>query len=182
MRIARNWPVVIACAALVCGCSDSDVKEVKQWMAKTKSETKVAVAPLVEPKVFVPYAYGDKDLTDPFSANKLLVELARSAIASNSKYKPDTDRRKEMLEDFPLDTMKMVGVLQKGGVNYALLQIDRAVYRVAAGQHMGQNFGLVTNVTENEVTIKEAVQDAAGEWTERMSKLELQLAGKETKK
>ncbi len=183
MSIKRLLPCCLLMGMMLSGCSDSDVKEVKDWMAKVKSETKVAVTPLAEPKTFVPYAYSVKDIIDPFNSNKLLAELARAATNSTSKFKPDTGRRKELLEEFPLDTIKMVGVIQKGGVNYAVLQIDKSVYRVAAGQHIGPNFGLVTSVTEAAVNIKESVQDATGDWMERMSKLELQVAqGKETKK
>ncbi len=183
MSLQRPLAFLSLAALLLAGCSDSDVKEVKDWMAKTKSETKVAVTPLAEPKTFVPYAYPSKDLIDPFNANKLMAELARAAVTSTSKFKPDTSRRKELLEEYPLDAIKMVGVIQKGGVNYAVLQIDKAVHKVAAGQHIGTNFGLVTSVTEVAVNIKETVQDATGDWMERLSKLELQAAqGKETKK
>jgi type IV pilus assembly protein PilP len=86
-----------------------------------------------------------------------------------------------MLEGFPLDAIKMVGTLQKAGVAYALLQIDRSVYQVRTGQHLGQNFGLITSVNEDAVTIKEIVQDATGDWVERMAKLELQDSKESTK-
>ena len=75
----------------------------------------------------------------------------------------------------------MVGTMQKAGVVYALLQIDRAVHQVQAGQHLGQNFGLITGVSEGAVSIKEIVQDATGDWVERMSKLELQESKETTK-
>ncbi|HZX25685.1 MAG TPA: pilus assembly protein PilP [Telluria sp.] len=166
----------LALAALLGGCGDGDVQEVQAWMDKTRAETKVHVEPLSEPKTFIPYAYTGADAPDPFSQNKLLVELAKSAANSTSPYKPDMNRRKELLENFPLDTIRMVGAIQKGGVNYALLQIDNAVHQVRAGQHLGQNFGLVTSVTDSAVNIRETVQDAAGEWVERMAKLELQEA------
>jgi type IV pilus assembly protein PilP len=183
MMIKHLWPCALLASLLLAGCSDSDVKEVKDWMAKVKSETKVAVTPLSEPKTFVPYAYAAKDIIDPFSANKLLAELARAASSSNSKFRPDTERRKELLEEFPLDTIRMVGIIQKGGVNYAVLQVDKTVHRVAAGQHIGPNYGVVTSVTESAVTIRETVQDATGDWMERMAKLELQAGqGKETRK
>jgi type IV pilus assembly protein PilP len=168
-------------AVLLAGCSDSDVKEVKDWMAQVKKETKVAVVPIAEPKTFIPFAYTAREQIDPFSPNKLLAELARAAEKEDSKFKPDMGRRKELLENYPLDTFVMVGVLQKAGIYYALLQIDRAVYQVRVGQRLGQNYGLVTSVTENAINIKEVVQDAGGDWVERMSKLELQES-KETKK
>jgi type IV pilus assembly protein PilP len=172
----------MALAALLAGCGASDVREVKDWMAQVKKDTKVNVVPIAEPKTFIPFAYTAREQIDPFSPNKLLAELARAAEKSdNNPYKPDMNRRKELLENFPLDTFVMVGVLQKGGVNYALLQVDRAVYQVKAGQRIGQNYGLVTGVSENVVQIKEVVQDAAGEWVERLSKLELQES-KESRK
>ena len=180
IRTMRRLAPLLA-AGLLAACSDSDVKEVKNWMEEVKKESKVSVAPLPEPKTFIPFAYSAKDAIDPYSPNKLLAELAKAAAKSDNRFKPDTERRKELLESYPLDTIAMVGVLQKAGINYALLQIDRAVHQVRVGQHVGQNYGLVTGVTETAVNIKEVVQDAGGEWVERMSKLELQES-KETKK
>jgi type IV pilus assembly protein PilP len=180
MMTIRTGSALLA-ALLLAGCSASDVREVQDWMAQVKKDTKVSVVPIAEPKTFIPFAYTAQEAIDPYSPNKLLAELARAAEKSDAKYKPDMDRRKEPLENYPLDTFVMVGVIQKAGVNYALLQIDRAVHQVKAGQRIGQNYGLVTGVTDNAISIKEVVQDAGGEWVERLSKLELQES-KETKK
>ena len=168
-------------ALLLAGCGDSDVKEVHAWMDQVKQETRPAVKPLAEPKDFIPFAYSDREAVDPFSQNKLLNQLAQAAEASPNPNKPDLQRPRELLESFPLDTMQMVGTLQKSGVNYALLQIDRSVYQVRAGQRIGQNFGLVTRVGDDAINIREVVQDAAGEWVERLAKLELQ-SSKENRK
>jgi len=180
MTAIRAAAIVLAGLTLA-GCGDSDVKEVRLWMDEVKKETQPAVKPLTEPKQFIPYAYVQRDAPDPFNPDKLLAELARAAETSNNPNKPDMQRPKELLENYPLDTMQMVGSLQKGGVNYALLQIDRAVFQVKTGQRLGQNFGVVTRVSESAIDIKEVVQDAAGEWVVRMSKLELQES-KETRK
>jgi type IV pilus assembly protein PilP len=161
-------------AAMLAGCSDGDVAEVRQWMAQTEKQTAVSVKPLSEPKTFIPFAYTHTDVVDPFSQDKLLVELAQAGGAN----RPDQERAKEPLEYFPLDTVRMVGAIRKGGVNYALLQIDRSVYQVRVGQRIGQNYGVVTSVSETAVEVRETVQDATGDWVERMTKLEL-LEGKE---
>lgn len=161
-------------AVLLAGCGDSNVREVRTWMDQVKKETRVSIKPLQEPKAFTPFAYTEKDVVDPFSPNKLLAELARYAAVTNNPLKPDTERKRELMEGFPLDTMSMVGIIEKGGVSYALLQIDKTLYQVKSGQRIGQNFGVVTRVGEQEVAIREVVQDAGGEWVERMSKLELQ--------
>jgi type IV pilus assembly protein PilP len=168
------------CALLLAGCGDSDVREVRDWMTQVQHDTKPSVKPLPEPKDFIPYAYGAKEQVDPFSTNKLLTELAKVEQTSTDPNKPDLQRPRELLESFPLDTMHMVGTMEKGGASYALLQIDRALYQVKPGQRIGQNFGVVTRVSDDAVNIREVVQDAAGEWVERMAKLELQ--SKETGK
>jgi type IV pilus assembly protein PilP len=161
-------------ATLLAGCGDSDVREVRDWMEQVKRDTRPAVKPLPEPKDFLPYAYGAKDAVDPFEPNKLLGELARAAATSNNPNQPDLQRPRELLETFPLDTMQMVGMMEKGGTRFALLQVERSLYQVKAGQRIGQNFGVVTRVSEDAVDIREVVQDAAGEWTQRVTKLELQ--------
>ena len=162
-------------SALLAGCGDSDVREVRDWMEQVKHDTHPTVKPLPEPKDFLPYAYGAKDTVDPFDPNKLLGELARAAATSDNPNQPDLQRPRELLETFPLDAMQMVGTMEKGGTRFALLQIERSLYRVKAGQRIGQNFGVVTRVGEDAVDVRETVQDAAGEWTQRTTKLELQL-------
>jgi type IV pilus assembly protein PilP len=180
---ARVTPYLLAAAlpALLAACGDSDVQEVRQWMKQTDAQAHVAVQPLSEPKTFIPFAYASNDAIDPFNPNKLLAELARENAAKGGGLKPDVERRKELLESYPLDTVKMVGTLQKGGIIYALLQVDRAVHQVKTGQHVGQNYGLIVGVTDGAVNIKEIVQDATGDWVERMSKLELQESKETTK-
>jgi type IV pilus assembly protein PilP len=159
-------------AALLAGCGDSDVREVRTWMDETRAQTKPSVKPLPESKEFTPYAYNGAQAPDPFSADKLAGP--GSVAPEPNKAQPDLNRPREALENYPLDTMRMVGMMQKGGVSFALLQIERSVYRVRAGQRLGQNFGQVTRVTPATVEIREVVQDAAGDWVERISKLELQ--------
>jgi type IV pilus assembly protein PilP len=159
-------------AVLLAGCGDSDVREVRTWMEETRAQTKPSVKPLPESKEFLPYAYSQAQAPDPFSADKLAGPGTMAVQANVAQ--PDLNRPREALENYPLDTMRMVGMMQKGGLSFALVQIERSVYRVRAGQHLGQNFGKVTRVTPAAVEIREMVQDAGGDWVERISKLELQ--------
>lgn len=172
--MSRSRFLMLALPLLLSACGDGDVREVRDWMAQVQRDTKPTVKPLPAPKDFVPFAYDGKDAIDPFNQAKLLGELARVAETSNDPNRPDTNRPKELLETFPLDTMKMVGAIQKGGVIYALVQIDKNVYQVKTGMRLGQNYGLVTRVTDGAIDIREVVQDAGGDWTSRMSRLELQ--------
>jgi type IV pilus assembly protein PilP len=164
---------------MLTACGDSDVQQVRTWMAEVEKETKPTVKPLPEPKTFVPFSYAARDSLDPFNASKLLTELAKSRPGGAQA--PDQNRRKEFLESFPLDAMKMVGTMEKNNVVNGLLQIDRTVYQVKKGQYVGQNYGLITGVTEDAITVREIVQDAAGDWVERMSKLELQESKESSK-
>ncbi|HJV87831.1 MAG TPA: pilus assembly protein PilP [Noviherbaspirillum sp.] len=159
---------------ILAGCGDGDLQEVKQWMEDVQRHTPVTVQKLPEPKTFTPFVYNAKDEVDPFSPLKLSTALAKMQASSGSGIKPDLERRKEPLENFPLDSIKMVGTLEKPGLSYALLQVDKSVFQVKAGNYIGQNFGMITKITETEVELKEIVRDAAGEWSERKAKLELQ--------
>lgn len=160
------------------GCGDSGVPEVRQWMDEAKRNTKISIPKLSEPKKFTPFQYTAKNEVDPYNPVKLSVALAKLQAKSNSGLKPDTDRRREALEAYPLDAIKMVGTLQKPGLNQVLLQVDKTVFQAKVGNYVGPNFGMITKVSETGVELKEIVQDASGEWTERKATLELQ----ETKK
>jgi type IV pilus assembly protein PilP len=162
----------------IAGCGDGGVQEVKQWMDETRQHTKVAIPKLSEPKKFTPFAYGGKDSIDPFDPNKLAVAFAKLQSKSNSALAPDPDRRREPLESYPLDAITMVGTLQKPGLSYALLRVDKSIFQAKVGNYIGQNFGMITQITETEVDLKEVIQDASGEWVERKAKLELQEAQK----
>ena len=177
-RTMNKMPWLLLAPLLLAGCSDGGVPEVKRWMDQVRRETQVSIPKLSEPKRFTPFTYDGKATIDPYNPGKLTTAFAKLPASAGSAIKPDLDRRREALESFPLDTLKMVGTLEKTGLSYALLQADRAIYQVKVGNYLGQNLGVVTGITETSVEIKEIVQDAAGDWIERQAKLELQ----ETKK
>jgi type IV pilus assembly protein PilP len=156
------------------GCGDNGVSELRQWMDSVKKETRVVVPKISEPKVYVPVAYSGRAELDPFNPTKLLVALARMKAESNNGLRPDMERRKEILEAYSLDEIKMVGVIERSSIRVALLQVDKSVYQAKVGNYIGPNFGQITKVTDANIEIKEIVQDAAGEWTERKATLELQ--------
>jgi type IV pilus assembly protein PilP len=167
----------IAVAALsAAGCSLSGQSELQQWMNDTRQTMKPNVQPVPEPKEFTPQAYDSKGIVDPFDGQKIMMAVARQqqARASASSIKPDLDRRRETLEGFPLDQIRMVGMMRQSGTNVALLESNGSTHMVKVGNYVGQNFGLITRISETEVQLKEIVQDAAGEWVERPARLELQ--------
>ena len=159
------------------GCADNGV-ELQQWMQETKQQTKVSIPKLSEPKKFVPFLYASKASADPYSPDKLLSALAKAQGNSNSMLKPNMDRRREPLESFPLDVLTMVGTMEKPGAKFALLQADKTVFQAKVGNYIGQNFGIITRISETGVELKEIVQDASGDWIERPAQLELQESKK----
>jgi type IV pilus assembly protein PilP len=180
MNIFRTTASAVALGVLsiLSGCGDGGIQEVKQWMEEVRRQTPVSVQRIQEPKKFIPFVYSGKNIADPYSPAKLSAALAKLQANSSSSLKPNFERRKEPLENFPLDTIKMVGTLEKPGLIYGLLQADKAVFQVKAGNYLGQNFGMITKITETEVELKEIVRDAAGDWVERKAKLELQESKK----
>ena len=171
-RAASTAAIGIAFVALS-GCA-ADQDELNQWMEQQKREVKPSVEPLSAPKKFIPQAYVALSSVEPFSTQKLTVALKQEARQPNSLLAAEINRRKEALEAYPIDSMSMVGSVVRGGRPYALLRVDNLLYQVKPGDYLGQNYGKITKISETDVTFREIVQDAAGEWIERMSALQLQ--------
>jgi type IV pilus assembly protein PilP len=155
------------------GC-ESDSGELRAWMDETRRTTPLIKEKITEPKSFEPFRYLSSGEIDPFSVAKLRVVAAEVARPGNS-LRPDLTRRREPLEAYPLDNLKMVGNLTQKGATVALLQVDASLYQVRVGNYLGQNFGRVLRVSEDEVAVREIVQDAAGDWVERDTALRLQV-------
>jgi type IV pilus assembly protein PilP len=172
-RHSRNTLVICASLLMLAGCG-AEQEELVQWMDQQKREVKPNVTPLSPPKKFVPQGYLALNGVEPFSAQKLTVALKQEARQPNSLLAAEINRRKEPLEAYPLDSMSMVGSVTKAGRPYALLRVDNLLYQVKQGDYLGQNYGKITRISETDVGLREIVQDAAGEWIERNTSLQLQ--------
>ena len=160
----------------VVGCSSSEQAELQQWMTDQRAAVKPKVEPLPEPGKFSPQPYNQEAAIEPFSNQKLTQALKRDSNQATSNVAliaPELSRRKEPLEGSPLDSVVMVGSLIKTGQPVALVRVDNLIYQVRAGNYLGQNYGRVTKVTETGLSLREIVQDAAGEWIERPATLQL---------
>jgi type IV pilus assembly protein PilP len=170
--------VPIAAAAVLVSCS-SEIDELKSFVRDSEKGLPRRIEPLPPVKPFEPFTYEGFDLPDPFKPRK----LSPPKEGGGGGLAPDLNRRKEPLEAFPLEQLKMVGTLSMSNEMYAIVRADKTLYRVRKGNYMGQNFGLITDVTESEIKLKEIVQDSAGDWAERQSVLPLlEEAGKGDKK
>src|SRR5438128_5158807 len=155
-------------ALLVAGCGGESHQDLRAWMQEQGKGVKGKLDPLAQVKPYEPFAYNAFDLNDPFKPRKI------EPVRGGSKLAPDLNRRKEPLEAFPLESLQMVGTLQRGKNRFALVRTtDKDIYQVKVGNYMGQNFGVVVEITDAEVRLKELVQDGAGDWTERSSTLQL---------
>lgn len=175
-RAARWSAAAIAAAVLlvVAGCGE-DTEELQAWMDQQRREVRPTTQPLPAPKKFVPAPYDVGQFVDPFSTQKLSVAIKQEeAHEPNSLLAAELNRRREPLESFPLDGMTMVGSMVRDGRHYGLLKVDNLLYQVKPGDYIGQNYGKITKITETEIALREIVQDAAGEWIERTSSLQLQ--------
>ena len=175
-RLLRHAAAALAAVFMLgslAGCA-GDLDELQQWTEAKRREAKPNVPRLDPPKKFDPEPYTSAQAVDPTSMQKLTVALRQEVRQLNPLLASELNRRKEPLEAYPLDNMTMVGSFAKGGQPYALLRVDNLLYQVKVGDYLGQNYGRITRIGETELALREVVQDAAGEWTERISTLQLQ--------
>ncbi len=165
----KIWLALAAGAGLVlAGCGGDSHQDLRAWMGEQGKGARGKLDPLPQVKPYEPFAYNAFDLPDPFKPRK--IEPTKGV----SKLAPDLTRRKEPLESYPLESLNMVGTLQRDKTVYALVRTpDKDLYQVRTGNYMGQNYGVVVGVTDGEVKLRELVQDSAGDWTERSSTLQL---------
>jgi len=179
-QLCRVVMVAVALLALT-GCAETGNDDLRAWMKDQEQQIKPRVEPLSEPKPFSPKTYDQEGAAEPFNNQKLTQALRRDATeatANAALIAPELNRRKEPLEAFPLDSMRMVGSLIRDKSPVALVKVDALLYQVRVGQYLGQNYGRVTKVDETSVELREIVQDAAGEWIERKATLQLQEVSK----
>ena len=176
MTIVHRLWLALVLTALLSACGQSSQEDIRLWMTEQRNSVSPKVEPIPEPTRFVPQAYGSESAISPFSPEKLFVALRSESAsgAGSALVQAELKRRKEPLELIPLDSMTMVGLLDRGGRRVALVRVDKLLYQVGVGQYLGQNYGRITRIDDHEVTLREVVQDAAGDWVERLATLQLQ--------
>ena len=175
--------LILAAALAVAGCDSGEQQELKSELAVLSKDLRGKVQPLPVVKPYEPVPYAAYELADPFGPAKILLAAKGTGPGTGGGLKPDLNRPKEPLEVFPIESLRMVGTLERGKQTYGLVKADAGLYRVRIGNYLGQNFGVITKISESEISLRELIQDAGGDWAERESNLLLQEAdAKETKK
>jgi len=168
-------PAMAMFAMVVAGCASQG--DIQQWVKEQRQQAVPRVTPISEPKPYVPLQYTQAGQADPFSSVRLLKVLGADQ-PKNELCLHEQNRRKEPLEEYPLDSMSMVGSLNKNGQQVALVRVDKLLHQVRVGNHLGQSYGLVTKLSEHEVTLREIIQDGTGDCIERTVTLQLQESTK----
>jgi type IV pilus assembly protein PilP len=159
---------LIPVAMLLMSCSGGSGDDLDQFMAEAPKTMNSKVEPLPQVQPYVPLQFNvDGTISDPFRPRK---------VVSSGTFQPNLSRPKEPLESFPIENLHYVGALTKSKLTYALIKTpDNTIQQVKIGNYLGTNYGLVTAISDNEVTLKEIIQDElSGDWVERISSLSLQ--------
>jgi type IV pilus assembly protein PilP len=156
------------------GACTADNDELIQWMEQQHREVKPNVPPIYPPKKFDPQAYLGVTGVEPFGAQKLIPVGGAASGRSSTVLAAAKAHAAQELESYPLDSMSMVGSLQQGGNTHALIMVENRLHDVRVGDWIGQNYGQITGITDSQITLRETVQDATGEWIERASTLQIQ--------
>lgn len=165
-----NILILLGCLA-VAGCGERHLDEVKKFVKDSDKLPPGRIPPLPEVKPYEAFTYDAYDLVDPFKPRKI---TPPKAVAGAGGIQPDFNRRKEPLEAYPLENLKMVGTLQQQKVMHALVKTpDNNLFRVRPGNYMGQNFGRIVAINETTIALKEIVQDSNGSWEEKDQSLQL---------
>ena len=161
--------VVIILSSSLLACGDGTGDDLDQFMANAATNVSKSVDALPEVLPYSPLQYNaDGTLNDPFKARK--------AVSNTGNLQPNTNRPKEPLEAYPLESLKYVGSMSRSKLTYALVKTpDNTIQQVKMGNYMGPNYGLVTAINESEIALKEIVQDdLTGDWVERTASINLQ--------
>ena len=162
--------LVLLVSILLTGCGGEEFQDLNDFVKNSGKDMRGKIPPPPEVKLYEPFIYNnDANLPDPFKSRKPDLRSGRGGMNQ-----PDLERPKEALEEFPLENLKMVGYLFQNKTGYAVIRApDGKLHRVKVGNYVGLNFGLISDVNETEIIIKEVVQDSAGDWSDRESSLQL---------
>ncbi|MGH8504614.1 MAG: pilus assembly protein PilP [Stenotrophobium sp.] len=171
IRATARLLVCIVLPAMLAACG-SGMGDLEQFVAATKAKKSVHIEPIPQVKQYEAFTYVPGTRRDPFVPQEPTRQS--SGFSTSSSLHPDLHRNKEPLEEFSLDSLSMVGTINFNDKIYALVKApDNIIHRVTLGDHMGQNYGAITKITETEITLAEIIPDGFGGWTQRPASIAL---------
>ncbi|WP_159874767.1 MULTISPECIES: pilus assembly protein PilP [Aquitalea] len=163
----------LLCPLLLSACGNGNTEDLHAWMQQASQGLRGQIDPLPQAQAYQPFTYNAFDIPDPFNPVKL--QMAKKQNAANA---PDFKRVRELLENYDLDKLKMVGLLKRNNITYALIRTpENSVYRVQPGNFIGPNYGQIKRISETELVLSETVEDLNGEWVQRETSMYLDEQG-----
>lgn len=160
--------------ALLTGCGNEDFSDLSRYIFDVKARPKGPIEPLPEIKVVEPFIFKPEGLRDPFKPLEQTEQVEGPDVGTGSGIRPDTSRRKEELEAFSLDSLRMVGtVVMKSNLWGLIKASDGTIHRVQVGNHVGKNYGKIIRIVEDKIELMEIVPDKPGSWREQAATLAL---------
>jgi type IV pilus assembly protein PilP len=160
--------------ALLTGCGNDDFSDLNRYFSEVKARPKEPIKPLPEIKVVEPFLFKPEGLRDPFRPLEQPEQVEGADVSAGSGIKPDTTRRKEELEAFPLDGLRMVGTVNIKSSLWGLVKAsDGTIYRVKVGNYMGKNYGKIIRIVSDKIELMEIVPDKPGTWREQPASIAL---------
>jgi type IV pilus assembly protein PilP len=170
MKIRRILPLLMT--GLIAGCSNPNMNDLRGFIEEVKQRPPGRIEPLPEIKEVETHSYGSTDLRNPFAPEK--VQETQTSVAQSNGLSPDFNRRKEELEQFPLDSLRMVGTLDKEESIWALIKTtDGTIHTVKPGNYIGINYGKIDRVSEEKIELTEIIKDGQGGYIERQATMAL---------
>lgn len=152
---------VVGLTAMLAACAVG-MSDLEDFVAQEKAKKSTRIEPIPQIKQYEAFAYVGGTRRDPFVASE---PERREAAGGNSGLRPDLHRNREPLEEFPIDSLRMQGIIEANGQTYALIKApDGVIHRVSRGDHMGQNYGTITKISDSEITLTEIIPDGFGGW------------------
>jgi type IV pilus assembly protein PilP len=163
--------MVLGCGVLLAGC-EGEQEDIPKWMNGQAADMHGAVKPLPEIRIFSVVDYAALAGLEPF--NTARIEPAKPEKRRMDDPRLNPDRQREPLEAYPLETLKMVGILGKGKSVNALIQAEKALYQIRVGNFMGRDYGKVIAINQDSLELQELVEDLNEGWIERITTVRLQ--------
>ncbi|CAA9890895.1 Pilus assembly protein PilP (fragment) [Candidatus Methylobacter favarea] len=170
-KLRLGYAVILA---LLAGCGNDDFSDLNQFISEVKARPKEPIEPLPAIKVIEPFIFAPEGLRDPFKALEQPEQNGKNDNTTGSGIRPDTSRRKEDLENYPLDGLRMVGTVAMQQNLWGLVKAsDGIIYRVQVGNYMGKNYGKIIRIGSDKIELMEIVPDKPGLWREQQASLAL---------
>lgn len=169
------WLLAIGAGIVLSGCGGGSMRDLESYVQQVLARKGGKIDPIPPLEPYVVYAYQSSDGVDPFkSFLQQDPEESEKIQAGEGGVAPDTNRNREELENYALDSLRMMGTLEQGAEIWGIVRSpDGTIHRVQTGNYMGRNHGKINHISEERIELSEIVVDSRNRWQERPAALAL---------